>query len=505
MCAGFRTPAPNCPVWDGVFLRKWKAMDDPQITCIGTTGGARGGAAIAMQRLVDSLQLTGLQPRVVTLEGCDDPAIERTHARHGDTKRLARKVRRAIKRARSPLTNTMFTADWPAWDISRHPAVLSADIINVHWVAGFLNGDSIRRLALAGRAIVWTLHDERAFTGGCHYTAGCDGFTRRCEACPQLVGEAAYAAERVLRRSRSALQDIPLTFVSPSRWLAGELTRGALFNPHRHEVHVVPYDIDTSRFAPAGDRRSLRSQLALPPEGVGIVMGSVSLAERRKGARQAREAVELLRDELRRVGRPGPPPFLVTYGEEAVEVEGFVCRHFGPQEESGVIDILRACDVHLMMTREDNLPNTVMEALACGIPTVGTRVGGVPDMVEHGRHGWLVDRDDSRAAAACLASLVTHPEQLVTVGRAARQRCLELYAPGTQGARYRQIFSRLNHAAHRTVAGEPQGRARVLDVAAGAGHLLRSGIPLRPYARLLRPFLKSLTAGRSTFRPRSPP
>lgn len=462
-------------------------MNMPQITCIGTYGGARGGAAIAMQRLVASLRLNGLEPRVVTLEGCDDPAIERTHARYGETRRLARKVRRAIKRARSPLTNTMFTADWPAWDVSHHPAVQAADIVNVHWVAGFLNGDSIRRIALAGKALVWTLHDQRAFTGGCHYTAGCDGFTDRCRACPQLVGEARDAARRTLRRAISALADVPITFIAPSRWLAAELERSACFNPALHAVHVVPYDIDTSRFSPGINKKEMRVRLGLPTAGLGLVMGSVSLAEERKGARQAKKAVELLRDELRRSAYAGPPPFLVTYGEEAVEIEGFACHHCGPQGQSGVIDILRACDVHLTMTREDNLPNTVMEALACGLPTVGTRVGGMPDMLEHGRHGWLVDRDDSRAAAACLASLVANPAQIVPVARAARQRCLELYAQGTQGARYLEIFSQLSAAERRAGEAEAGGTARVLDVAAGAGHLLpRSCVSPWRFTRAIR-------------------
>lgn len=475
-------------------------MNLPGIACVGTHGGAEGGAAIAMLRLVASLRANGMKTTVVSLHRPDsrDPHISRSHPRHGDAAAAAKRVRRIIKHGRSPLTNTLFTADWPAWDISLHPSIQAADVVNLHWVAGFLNGGAVRRIVEAGKPVVWTLHDQRAFTGGCHYTGGCDGFTRACDACPQLLTPLREAARRTLHRSRSAVAGLPLTFVTPSVWLSRELQRSSLYDPLHHDVHIIPYDIDTDLYAPAADRRSVRRKLGLPTEGLGIALGSVSLGEERKGARQAKAALERMAVKLRAAGFGGVPPFVVTYGQGTLAPEGVASHDLGSHDESGVRDILNACDVYLTMTREDNLPNTVMEALACGIPVVGTRVGGVPDMVEHGEQGWLVDRDDSPAAGEILANLVEHPGALAAMGAAAREKCVRLYGPGMQGRRYGELFrslaERLRTAGPSAATaagrdGQAGGVADVLGITAASGRLLAGRRPLRPHLRFIRRLL----------------
>jgi glycosyltransferase involved in cell wall biosynthesis len=478
-------------------------MGTPRIACVGTHGGAEGGAAIAMLRLVASLRANGLETAIVSLHRPDgrDPHISRSHPRHGDAAAAAKRVRRIIKHGRSSLTNTLFTADWPAWDVSLHPEIRAADVVNLHWVAGFLNGGSVRRIVESGKPVVWTLHDQRAFTGGCHYTGGCDGFTRDCDACPQLQPALRETAQRTLRRSRSAVAGLPITFVTPSEWLSRELQRGSLYDPDHHDVRVIPYDIDTGIFAPVADKRVVRRKLGLPIEGLAIALGSVSLGEERKGARQAKAALERMVASLRDAGYAGDPPFVVTYGQGTLAPDGVASHDLGSHDESGVRDILNACDVYLTMTREDNLPNTVMEALACGIPVVGTRVGGVPDMVEHGAQGWLVDRDDSLAAGETLASLVQRPGALTAMGRAAREKCLHLYAPGTQGRRYGELFRSLAErprsarsggspsVAQSSRDGGADGVADVLGITAASGRLLARRRPLRPHLRFIRRLL----------------
>ena len=132
----------------------------PRIACLATYGGQAGGAAIAMERLAAGLRAAGAEVDVVTRATCDWP---------NGMRQLDRRIRRRIRHGRTPRSNTLFTPDWPTWDVAAHPAITSSDLVNVHWVAGFLGADGLRRIVASGRPLVWTLHDMRAFTGGCHY------------------------------------------------------------------------------------------------------------------------------------------------------------------------------------------------------------------------------------------------------------------------------------------------------------------------------------------------
>ena len=421
----------------------------PRIACLATHGGHAGGAAIAMERLVAGLRGAGADVGIVTRANCPwPPAIGR----------LDRRIRRRIRHGRTSLSNTLFTADWPAWDLSSHPAVTRSDFVNLHWVAGFLAAEGIRRIVASGRPVAWTLHDMRPFTGGCHYAAGCTGFTANCQGCPQLIPAVAELAARGLARSRRRLHGLPLTFVAPSHWLAGELVRSSLFDPESHAVKVIPNGIDLGLFA-AGDRAQARQHLGLPAEGLGILLGSVSLDERRKGGDVAVAAITRLAADLAAAPAAGPQPFVVTYGAGGSAIPGLPCRHLGTVNEAGVRQALHACDVHLTMAREDNLPNTVMEAMACGVPVIAAAAGGLPEMIEHDRTGWLVPVDDAGAAAAILGHVCRDPGRAVAAGREARRHAEATWDLRLQAARYLELARDLTAAnpACRTGGGPAGG------------------------------------------------
>lgn len=451
--------------------------DVPRIACLATHAGRAGGAAIALERLAAAVRAAGGAVDVVTRESCGPlPAAAR---------RLERRVRRGIRGGRTPLSNTMFTADWPAWDVASHPAVAAADLVNVHWVAGFLAAEGVRRIVESGRPVAWTLHDMRPFTGGCHYASGCTGFTAGCAACPQLTAALHALPPRVLARGRRRLRGIPLTFVAPSRWLAGELVRGSLFDPAAHDVRVIPNGIDLVRYAP-GDRAAARRRLGLPEAGLGILLGSVSLGEQRKGAAEAARAIGLAAHRLAAAGK-GPLPLVITYGSGAVEIPGVACRHLGPLEEAGVLDAAHSCDLHLSLAREDNLPNTVMEALACGLPVIATRAGGHPEMITDGVEGWLVGVDDVAAAAATLVACVAEPARVKAAGIAARRRAETHWDCRSQARRYLELAAELaarRHAApSRTLVGPGPITPAVAVIHRGGP--FRG--PLRRLRRLARP------------------
>ena len=109
-----------------------------------------------------------------------------TRAKTQSTRCRAREVREVIlgelvqkqyfDTNRTNISTTWFSLGWPGEDVSTHPVVREADIIHLHWVSGFVSPTSIKALQSLGKPLVWSLHDQRAFTGGCHYSGGCRQF-----------------------------------------------------------------------------------------------------------------------------------------------------------------------------------------------------------------------------------------------------------------------------------------------------------------------------------------
>ncbi len=399
--------------------------DSPRFACLATHAGHSGGAAIALERLAKGLRDQRAIVEIVTRGDCP-PATPREH-------QFDRTIRRALKRGRTPLSNTLFTADWPALDVVGHPAVAAADIVNVHWVAGFVAAAGIRRLVESGKRVAWTLHDMRPFTGGCHYAAGCRGFAGNCQACPQLVRALHDLPARSLARARRRLAGLPLVFIAPSQWIGDELYHSSVFDPQAHEISVIPNGLDLDLYRPA-DAATARRRLGLPDNALCILLGSVSLSEHRKGSDVALAAVARAAAAL--ASRCGPAPVVLANGSGELTIPGVSCHNLGSLDEAGVIEALHACDVYLTMAREDNLPNTVMESLACGRPVVAGAAGGIPEMIEDGVEGWLVPVDDAPAAAAVLERVALDRSLLTAAGTQARERAERQWDAHLQARRY---------------------------------------------------------------------
>ena len=73
---------------------------------------------------------------------------------------------------RTSLSNTLFTLPYPGYDITGFEIFKLADIINLHWITKFQSTATIGEILSIGKPVIWTLHDQNAFTGGCHYSAG---------------------------------------------------------------------------------------------------------------------------------------------------------------------------------------------------------------------------------------------------------------------------------------------------------------------------------------------
>jgi glycosyltransferase involved in cell wall biosynthesis len=315
---------------------------------------------------------------------------------------------------------------------------------------------------LAARApVVWTFHDMNAFTGGCHYTQGCERFAAECGACPLIPSQDPEdATYRVIQRKVDALGKVPesrLTVVAPSRWMAREARRSRTFG--RFSVELIPNGIDVRAFRPMA-RTELRAKYGLAVEDRVILFVADMLDDRRKGMHE-------LDQSIARIAHL-PHLKILTLGEAAGEsMSGPMYRHLGrvndPQQ---VCEAYNLADIFVIPTLQDNFPNTVLEALASGTPIVGFATGGVADAVEDGRNGLLAPTGDVAGLAAQIERALTDESLRAEMGIAARARAIEYYGKERQAnayaALYRRILSQESSVAHGEWLRTPYPAARFL-------------------------------------------
>ncbi len=263
------------------------------------------------------------------------------------------------------------------YDISQNELVREADIINLHWVAGFLGYHSLKKM---NKPIVWTLHDMNPFTGGCHYDSGCGKFTTDCSDCPQLEGTInPNLSNQILNKKKEVLVELSdFHLVSPSIWLK-EQSQKSIFKTYPH--YHIPNGFPKNTFQPR-DKEFSRNLLDLPSDKKIILFVADIIHNARKGYTYLVEALAKLNNKGVLLCAIGSNIYLSN--------SQIPCIELGKIEDEKLMSVAyAAADLFVIPSLEDNLPNTVAESLCCGTPVIGFNVGGIPDMVQDNKNGYL--------------------------------------------------------------------------------------------------------------------
>jgi glycosyltransferase involved in cell wall biosynthesis len=287
--------------------------------------------------------------------------------------------------------------------------------------------------------LVWTLHEMTAMTGGCPYAYDCPGFTRACGSCPQLgSSDPDDFSHQIWRRKKSIyarLGSRRLHIVAPSRWMADEARRSSLLGGF--PVSVIPYGLDLETFRPRAEAKRLLEVVGLDAASRVILFLADYTANRRKGFALLDEALANIGD-ARGVA-------LVSLGRDAPRLRSNLPHaHLGNISDDRLISaVYSMADVFVIPSLQDNLPNTVLESMACGTPVVGFRVGGVPDMVRDGENGILVAPADVAGLASAIASILRDDARRAQMGAAARTIAEKEYTLTLQAERYLTLYRSL--------------------------------------------------------------
>jgi glycosyltransferase involved in cell wall biosynthesis len=413
------------------------------------TSDIGGGAAIAGHRLHQGLLALGVESRmVVARRQSEDPHVIRQVPRMDAAARLRRRLdtrrqeqaMQAYARSRLPTLELFSHASVPGPDplAELHAAGLQADVVNLHWTAGFLDHRRFFSQLPASMPLVWTLHDMNPFTGGCHYTLGCENFTRACGACPQLGSvRADDVSHQVFSNKRDALaarRPDNTRIVATSAWMAQEARRSALFS--RFQVDVVPYGLDLALFSPR-PKPLAREALGLPADRRIVLFVADYVGNHRKGLDLLLQALAGLDPQL--------PVLLLSIGGNAVQTGlPFANVHLGRVTQPQFLALAySAADVFVMPTRAEAFGQVVFEAMACGTPVAAFDVGGVPDMVRPGLTGLLAPPEDAVALRRAIETLLRDDALRARMGLACRRVVEAEYGLLVQAARYRALYEAL--------------------------------------------------------------
>lgn len=398
-----------------------------------------GGASRAACRIHNGLLKVGVDSRMlVAHKGSGDDRVLVRPLRFFTRKlRYAHKIA-GLQKSSSPVIRSInFFSTGLHKEINRS----SADIVNFHWVHNEMI--SIAEIARIKKPIVWTLHDMWAFSGAEHYEdmgnpGRCkQGYSRKTRD-PEDKGP--DIDEWVWRRKQKHLQNKAISFVAPSHWMADRLSESVLFS--RHTVQVIPNCLDTALFVPA-DQASSRKRHNLPLNKKLILFGAdYCTINMRKGHDLLGKALYELSER-----KDGEEYEAVVFGaEHSNPGESFTMKtHYVGRitDDTLLSQLYSAADVFVAPSRQDNLPNTIMEALACGIPCVSFRVGGVPDLIDHKKNGFLAQPYESKSLAQGIEWVLEDAKDHRELKNTARIKVEHSFAPSIVGRQYRYFYEKV--------------------------------------------------------------
>lgn len=378
------------------------------------TSERNGGAAVAASRLKTALQKAGEEVTLLVRDKqTEDPDVVSINSsslkKHINTcrflwERFVIFVCNKLKRKnlfQVSLANT-------GTDISKHPLVKEADIIHLHWInQGLLSRSDIQKLIQTGKPVVWTLHDLWPATGICHYPDECGRYMNNCFSCPKQIEHPLWDMACRNFRKKEKIAFNAISFIGCSQWIKKRVEHSKLLE--KSTIISLPNPIDRNAYKPV-DMLTARAYFGLPKKRNLILFAAARLSDTRKGAAYLVEACRILKNkgvtEIDVVLMGNSSEELTAQLPYRVHELGYI------SDEETMRGAYSCADLFVIPSLEDNLPNILMEAMACGTPSVGFETGGIPEMIDHRKNGYVARYKDAADLAEGIVWVLENKEEL---------------------------------------------------------------------------------------------
>ena len=374
------------------------------------TSDLNGGAAIAASRLNRGLQQIGTESQMlVQTKVGDDRSVVGASS----------KIQRGLANMRPTLdtlplnfyrqrdrTPYNYSLQWLPNKVLPQINQINPDVINLHWICGgYLPIETIAKL----------------------------------DKCPILQSNRERDFSRwIWQRKVKAWQNLNLTIVTPSKWLGERAQSSSLFA--KQEIVVIPNGIDIQQYKPL-DKQIAKNILGIPVNKAVVLFGaSTANSYQRKGFTLLQSALQTLSNSTSQTKEIELVIFGASEPNNAPNF-GFPTRYMGRLNDTISLSLLYgAADVFVAPSIQDNFPNTIIEALACGTPCAAFKIGGMPDAIDHQQNGYLAQPFDPQDLAQGIEWILAKSDRHFLLCQQARSKVEQNFTLEIQAAKYLEVF-----------------------------------------------------------------
>ena len=340
-------------------------MRRPKVVHLATS--ISGGAGIAARRIVEAQVNAGIESDLLT---ANYSGTQLENHESIISRRLGSKIRsksltyfQTTLVQKSDLLVTSYssncTKDWKT-------LLGNPDVIHIHAFYNLMKLNTLTELSEVAPLVI-TMHDQRVFTGGCHYSGNCEGYKSNCLRCPQVHKLFQQAPSNQLKDSRKILNSLPETLIiSPSQWLANLARESSVLSRNRIEVLNNPVP---AIFSSNLDKKAKNNGC--------LVVGFIS-----ENLHNPYKGFQVLIDALNKL----PRSFQIEVkfmgnGDIPVFSENIKASQFHLKTAVEMAREISSCDAIIVPSLQDNSPSVISESIMCGVPVIGSRAGGITEIV----------------------------------------------------------------------------------------------------------------------------
>jgi glycosyltransferase involved in cell wall biosynthesis len=302
------------------------------------------------------------------------------------------------------------------------------DIIQIHNWFNILSPETLIYLSKISR-LVFTLHDERLISGGCHNTQGCDNFKNSCLRCPGVHWGHKSVSQNKIYFNEIFSKIGKYAVVAPSKWII-DRANGQSILLHSSQVRVIPNVVSHSIDANITIKQKnkhwqllfLASDIFDPKKGLNLLIKSLE---------------EIYQNSeftfhLNLVGSGKQPKGLKF---------PYTFHNFLSGEE--LKRVLDECDLCIVPSLADNLPSVLIEAIIHGNLVLASRAGGISEIIKDGETGFLSDIDVDALSLAIVRIFKLPEDRLTTIINQSQSMVRNLFAPDVINNSYLNLYNDL--------------------------------------------------------------
>jgi len=407
---------------------------------------ATGGAGIAAYRIHEALLENGIASRFLCMDNSMHSTLKECYRFPRPTyslyQRLINKANRVFNRyyflgklipskyfnrrlssIRSRLICDVASLPFSTINILEHPLVKNADIIHLHWVAGMLDYPSFFEENI--KPVVWTFHDLNPALGLFHYM---EDEKKNEDIAGELNNDVVEFKKNIIQKRK-----FNLNIICPSRWLLNGISKSNIVKYVTKSC--IPYPINTAIFSPK-KTDILRESLNIPSDNTIFLFVSQTVVHYRKG-------FDLLIAALQQIQSNAITLLTVGYAvEENLLACGLNIINMGViGDEELLSNYYSLADAFIIPSREDNLPNVMLESLACGTPVLCFNTGGMATVIKDLHTGLKASEINANSLQEVIQQFIKEKHQFSS--DSIRNFAIDNYSNQHVAQQYREVYKAL--------------------------------------------------------------